>query len=335
VAQDRRPLTAVDREEISRYVVLGLRNKEIATALGRHDSVICREISRNGGRAAYRAVAAQRRAEERRLRPKDRKMDADPRLRERVHSDLRRGYSPDQVASRLRYDRRCGQAVGMGSISHESIYTYMYALPKGELARLGIHLRTCREQRKPRGNPRSKRSKIIGMRSIEERPAEIEGRQVPGAWEGDLIIGKDGASQAGTLVERKSRFLIMMPLPKSRKSEDVCTAVIDSVSGLPAELVKSITWDQGVEMAQHAALTLATKIDVYFAHAHSPWERGTNENTNGLIREYLPKGTRIPGDRDLINSIASSLNDRPRRILGYRTPREVFAEMLTEAASAT
>jgi IS30 family transposase len=335
VAQDRRPLTAEDREEISRFLVLDLSNKEIAARLGRDDSVICRELSRNGGRAAYRAIAAQRRAEEQRLRPKVRKMDADPRLRRRVHSDLRHGYSPDQVASRLRYDRRRGHAVGMGSISHESIYTYLYALPKGEMARMGIHLRTCREQRRPRGNPRAKGAKIIGMRSIDERPAEIEGRQVPGAWEGDLIIGKDGASQAGTLVERKSRFLVIVPLPKSRKSDDVCDAIIGSVSGLPAELVKSITWDQGVEMAQHAALTLKSKIDVYFAHAHSPWERGTNENTNGLIREYLPKGTRIPGDAELLNSIAHSLNTRPRRILGYRTPAEVFAEMCVETASTT
>jgi IS30 family transposase len=335
VAQDRRPLTAEDREEISRCLVLNLSSKEIAALLDRDDSVICREISRNGGRASYRAVAAQLRAQEQRLRPKDRKLDADPRLRERVHCDLRCGYSPDQVAGRLKYDHRRGHAVGMGSISHESIYTYLYALPKGEMARMGIHLRTCREQRKPRGNSRSKGSKIIGMRSIDERPAEVEGRQVPGAWEGDLIIGRDGASQAGTLVERKSRFLVIVPLPKSRRSQEVCDAIIDSVSGLPAELVKSITWDQGVEMAQHAALTLKTKIDVYFAHAHSPWERGTNENTNGLIREYLPKGTRIPGDVELLNSVAHSLNTRPRRILGYRTPAEVFADMCTETASTT
>jgi IS30 family transposase len=333
VAQDRRPLTAEDREEISRCLVLNLSNKEIAALLDRDDSVICREISRNGGRAAYRAVAAQLRAQEQRLRPKDRKLDADPRLRERVYSDLRCGYSPDQVAGRLKYDQRRGHTPGMGSISHESIYTHLYALPKGEMARMGIHLRTCREQRKPRGNPRSKGSKIIGMRSIDERPAEVEGRQVPGAWEGDLIIGKDGASQAGTLVERKSRFLIIVPLPRSRRSQEVCDAIIDSVCGLPAELVKSITWDQGVEMAQHAALTLKTKIDVYFAHAHSPWERGSNENTNGLIREYLPKGTRIPGDAELLNSVAHSLNTRPRRILGYRTPAEVFAEMCAETAS--
>ncbi|MGH8836824.1 MAG: IS30 family transposase [Actinomycetes bacterium] len=272
-------MTAEDREDISRFLVLNMNNKEIAARLDRDDSVIFREISRNGGRAAYRAIAAQRRSEEQRLRPKDRKLDADHRLRERVHSDLRCGYSPDQVAGRLKYDLKRGHAVGMGSISHESIYTYLYALPKGEMARMGIHLRTCREQRKPRGNPRSKRSKIIGMRSIDERPTEVAGRQVPGAWEGDLIVGKNGASQAGTLVERKSRFLLIVPLPKTRTSGEVCDAIIDSVSGLPAELVKSITWDQGVEMAQHAALTLKTKIDVYFAHAHSPWERGTNENT--------------------------------------------------------
>ncbi len=326
------PLTAEDREDISRGIAQNLSNKEIAAVIRRADSVVCREIARNGGREGYRAVAAQRRAEERRRRPKVRKLDADPRLHDHVFAGLRRGESPDQVAGRLKYELGCGKVTGMERISHESIYTYLYALPKGEMARMGVSLRTGRERRRPRGNPRSKRSKIIGMRLIDERPAEVEGRRVPGAWEGDLIIGKGGASQAGTLVERTSRFLVIVPLPKDRKSDTVCDAILESVADLPAELVKSITWDQGVEMAHHAALTLKSEIDVYFAHPHSPWERGTNENTNGLIREYLPKDTRIPGDAELLNSISHSLNTRPRRILGYRTPAEVFAEMCVAAS---
>jgi IS30 family transposase len=188
---------------------------------------------------------------------------------------------------------------------------------------MGIHLRTCRKQRRPPGNPRSKGSKITGMRSIDERPAEIEGRQVPGAWEGDLIIGKDGASQAGTLVERKSRFLVIARLPKSRKSDDVCDAIIGSVSELPAELVKSISWDQGVEMAQHAALTLE---DRYLFRPRSLPVGARHEREHQQTHPRIPsKGTRIPGDAEPLNSIAHSLNARRRRIFGYRTPAEVFA----------
>ncbi len=327
----RRSLTLEDREEISRCLAICLTNKEIAAHIGRAESVVCREISRNGGREKYRAHRAQSRAEEERCRPKARKMDADPVLRCRVVSGLRRGFSPDQVAGRLRYDRSCGQAGQV--VSHEAIYTWMYALPKGELARLGVELRSGREQRKPRGRKKTPGARIVGMRSIDDRPAGVAGRQVPGHWEGDLIVGKNGATAAGTLVERTSRFTAIVPLPFGRTADHVRAALIGQVEGMPAELVKSITWDQGVEMAGHAAFSLATNIDVYFAHPHSPWERGTNENTNGLVREYIPKGTPVSSDPVFLNSVSHSLNIRPRRILGYRTPAEVFAEMLSEIAS--
>ena len=331
VGDQRRPLTLEDREEISRGLAIGLANKEIAGNAGRDESVICREIARNGGREHYRAHRAQARAEKERCRPKVRKMDADPVLRGRVVSGLRLGCSADQVAGRLKYDRNCGHTGAV--ISHEAIYTWMYALPKGELARLGIELRSGREQRKPRGRKKTPGARIVGMRSIEDRPEEVAGRQVPGHWEGDLIVGKNGATAAGTLVERTSRYTAIVPLPSGRGADQVRAALIESVKDLPDQLVKSLTWDQGTEMADHAAFSLATNVDVYFAHPHSPWERGTNENTNGLIREYIPKGTPVPSDPVFLNAVSHSLNIRPRRILGYRTPAEVFAEMLSEVAS--
>ena len=331
VGEQRRPLTLEDREEISRCLAMRLTNKEIAVHAGRSESVICREIVRNGGREKYRAHRAQSRAEEERCRPKARKMDADPVLRGRVVSGLRCGLSPDQVAGRLKYDRGCGHAGDV--VSHEAIYTWMYALPKGEPGRLGVELRSGREQRKPRGRKKTPGARIVGMRSIEDRPEEVADRQVPGHWEGDLIVGKNGATAAGTLAERTSRFTAIVPLPSGRAADQVRTALIESVQDLPGQLVKSLTWDQGTEMADHAAFSLATSIDVYFAHPHSPWERGTNENTNGLIREYIPKGTPVPSDPVFLNAVSHSLNIRPRRILGYRTPAEVFAEMLSKVAS--
>ena len=214
------------------------------------------------------------------------------------------------------------------SVSHEAIYTWMYALPKGELAGMEIALRTGRTRRQPRGRARSKGARIVGMTSISQRPAEAAGRKVPGHWEGDLVIGKAGKTSMGTLVERTSRYLVPVALPGGRDAGAVKDAVIGSVAGMPAGLLRSITWDQGVEMAQHAALTLATDIPVYFAHAHSPWERGTNENTNGLLREYFPKGTDITGDIRYLNTVADEINGRPRAILQFRTPAEVFAELL-------
>lgn len=320
-------LTLSDREEISRGIAEKLSQKEIAMRIGRDPSVVSRELRRNGGNDVYRAHAAEGHAEELRARPRYRKIDTNPVLKERVMSDLRKSWSPEQVAGRIRYDG--GADDGGTTISHEALYQWIYALPKGELATSGIMLRTKRDKRKPRGRAGTKGSKIIGMRSIEDRPAGAAGRQVPGYWEGDLIIGKNCASAAATLVERVSRFTQIIALPKGRGSDEVCDALIERVNDLPSSLIKSVTWDQGVEMARHAAFTLATEVDVYFAHAHSPWERGTNENTNGLIREYLPKGTPITDDQRYLNAIAEELNNRPRRTLGWMTPVEKFAELLT------
>jgi IS30 family transposase len=328
VASSRKPLTPEDREDISRALAKGLENKDIAASVGRDESVVSREIARHGGREAYRAWKADAAARESRSRPKARKLDAEPELRKRVTGDLVKGWSPEQIAGRVRYEGGRGETDM--SISHEAIYTWIYAHPKGELEKTGIILRTGREKRKPRGRKKSPGAKIVGMRPIDDRPAEVAGRQVPGHWEGDLIIGKGGKSAMGTLVERVSRFLCPVALPAGHDADSVKDALFDAVKDLPAHLRKSLTWDQGTEMARHAALTLAADLPVYFAHAHSPWERGTNENTNGLLREYFPKGTEITGDTDYLWAVADSLNDRPRAILGFRKPSEVFAELMLQ-----
>ena len=326
-------LTEADREEISRGIAEDLEGKVIAARIGRCPSVVCREISRHGGRANYRAVAARRVAAERRRRPKLRRLDADPGLRAEVVKRLRAGHSPDQVAGRLRYDHPEQKARW---VSAEAIYTWIYALPKGELARQGILLRTGRTQRRPRGRASSPGARIVGMTSIDARPAEATDRAVPGHWEGDLMIGKAGKTAMATLVERTSRYAVPIALPAGhRDATTTCNALITTVTAMPTQLVKTLTWDQGSEMAAHAAFSLATNVAVYFAHPHSPWERGTNENTNGLLREYFPKGTDITDDQTYLDRVAAELNNRPRRILGYRTPAEVFADLLASSIAST
>ncbi len=327
----RRVLTVQDREEITRGIAEGLTGKEIAARIGRDPSVVSREITRGGGHGFYRAWRSQRAAVKARRRPKPPRLAVDGRLREAVVRLLRRRYSPDQVAGRLRIEFPDDESM---RISHEAIYTWIYALPVGELARLGIRLRSGRPRRRPRAGRAAKTPNITGIRWIDDRPADAAGRQVPGHWEGDLIIGKNGASAASTLVERTSRYLILVPLA-GRDTATVTTAVAAHIVGLPDTLRRSQTWDCGAEMAAHAALTLAADIDVYFAHPHSPWERGTNEATNRWIREYLPRGTPIPTDPDHLAAIADELNDRPRRILGYKKPKEIFAELLTTGIAPT
>src|SRR5258708_7861294 len=285
-------LTLADREEISRCLAAHMQQKDIAAAIGRNPSVVSREIARHGGRRAYRADRADNSAGKDRGRPKCRKIDAGPPLEEHVVGDLRRARSPEQISG----------GVGYG--------------------------RNRRTRRQPRGRARSKGARIVGMVSISQRPEEAEGRKVPGHWEGDLVIGKAGKTAMGTLVERQSRYLVPVALPDGRDAEAVREGVIESVRDMPANLRRSITWDQGTEMAEHAALTLATDIPVYFAHAHSPWERGTNENTNRIVREYFPKGTDITGDILYLQAVADEINYRPRAILGFSTPAEVFAQLL-------
>jgi transposase, IS30 family len=328
--QVRRMLTVEDREEITRGLAAGLSYRQIAALIGRDASVVSREVCRGGGRGFYRALRSDKAAAKARCRPKLHKLAHQGRLRETVLGMLGDGLSPDQVAGRLRVDFPDDESM---RISHEAIYSWIYALPVGELARLGVRLRSGRPRRKAQGKA-ERTPRISNMRWIDDRPAEAEGRQVPGHWEGDLIIGKNGATAASTLVERMSRYLILIPL-QGKDSPHVTTQIAEHISGLPQALRRSLTWDCGGEMAAHADLSLAANIDVYFAHPHSPWERGTNEQTNRWIREYLPKGTPITNDPDQLAAIADQLNRRPRRILGYRTPAEVFAELLTSPNAST
>ena len=233
-------------------------------------------------------------------------------------------------------DARSFTDAGGRTVSHEAVYRWIYALPKGELAKSAILLRSKRTQRKKR-KPLGQRAggRIIGMVSIDDRPEDVADRRVPGAGEGDLVIGKAGRTAAATLVERTSRFTIILGLPEGKNADALADTLIETVRGLPAQVRGSLTWDQGTEMARHAALTLATDLPVYFAHPHSPWERPTNENTNGLIREYLPKGIDITDHQPYLDAIADELNDRPRAILGFRTPREVFTKLLADSVAST
>ncbi len=334
----RRVLTLAEREEISRGLAAGLSNKDIAGLVGRCPSVVSRERRRHGGAAGYRACVADRSAAERRRRPKTRVLDRWPRLRQRVLAGLAGSWSPQQVAAGLRREALSGEAEPM-TVSHQAIYDWIYARPKGELRQLAAQqmvLRTGRTTRRPKtAGPAVKRIRIAAMTSIEQRPAEVADRRVPGHWEGDLLIGRAGKTAMGTLVERTSRYLIPVPLPAGKDSQGLKDALLTVAADLPAHLLRSLTWDCGSEMAAHAAFTLATDVKVYFAHPHSPWERGTNENTNRWLREYFPKGTDIPDDPDYLWSVAREINGRPRKILDWKKPAEVFAELLTSNIAST
>jgi transposase, IS30 family len=331
MAERRRVLTQQDREEITRGIAEGLSGKAIAARLGRDPSVVSREITRGGGRGFYRAWRSHRQAVRARRRVKACRLDQDERLCQAVVAMLVEGWSPQQIAGRLPLDYPDDEAM---RVSHEAIYTWIYARPVGELAKLGIRLRAGRTRRRRVRGPASRAPKIPNPRFIDERPVEVEGRQVPGHWEGDLIIGRQGRSAASTLVERTSRFLILVPLA-GRDSPTVTGALAERIAGLPDTLRRTLTWDCGTEMAEHAALSVAADIEVFFAHPYSPWERGSNESTNRWIREYLPRGSVIPNDSDQLQAIADRLNNRPRRILGYKKPKEVFAELLTSEIAST
>lgn len=336
----RRALTMSDRADIAVGLKAGWTDRRIGADIGRDHTIVWRERRRNSTKTrGYRPVTADVNAEKRRARPQARKIDGNPVLEARVRADLKRSRTPRQIAGRLQLEAsepsvetmtKSPDAEG-ATVSHEAVYRWIYALPKGELAKAGILLqskRTKRKTRKPLGERTGGR--IIGMVSIDDRPADATDRRVPGAWEGDLIVGKGGKSAVATLVERSSRFVIMLGLPEGKKAHGLADVLIDRVHDLPARMRGSLTWDQGTEMARHAALTVATDLPVYFAHPHSPWERPTNENTNGLIREYLPKGTELTSHQPYLDSIADELNDRPRKVLGFYTPREVFNKLLND-----
>jgi|SRR5450631_1439439 IS30 family transposase len=314
-----------DREEISLGLHAGEAFTMIANRLGKATSTVSREVAGNGGRTGYRAWRAHQRARERGRRPKIPKL-ACPRLATQVTGWLEEWWSPSEISARLRLEFADDP---MMQVSHETIYQALYVQGRGELRReLARCLRTGRARRRPRGRD-GRAGHIKDMVMISERPAEAADRAVPGHWEGDLIIGKDCKSAVGTLVERTTRYLLLLHLPAGRDAHLVEQAMRQAITILPGELARTITWDQGIEMAFHAQFTIATGIPVYFCDPHSPWQRGSNENTNGLLRQYLPKGTDLSAhSAEDLASIAASLNNRPRKTLGFMKPSEKLAELL-------
>jgi len=337
-----RYLSFEEREEVMAGLAAGDCQAEIARRLGRHPSTIGRELQRNCPRypngqlrrPRYRASKAQTRAEERARRPKVAKLVAHRPLRDYVQAKLecREHWSPEQIACRLPMEFPDDERM---RVSHETIYQSIYVQGRGALRReLAVCLRTGRALRKPHRRPDERRGRIKDMISISERPAEVEDRAVPGHWEGDLIIGKNGDSAVGTLVERSTRFALLLHLTDQR-AETVREAIAARILTLPDALRRSLTWDQGKELADHIQLRIDTGVEVYFCDPHSPWQRGSNENFNGLARQYLPKGTDLsvhtPAD---LTEIEDGLNGRPRKTLGFRTPAEAMAELLSAARTA-
>jgi transposase, IS30 family len=323
-----RYLDREERYELARLRELGLSMRQIGARLGRSASTVSRELARNADPRAggYQPERAHRLAWERQRRPKPSRLSADPRLRAQVQQLLDRRYSPEQVSGRLKVLYPGDPAM---RVSHESIYQSIYVYPRGELRReLKACLRTGRAVRRRRGR-RETRGKIVDAVPIGQRPAEAEGRLVPGHHEGDLILGSKASNSAvGTIVERTTGYLTLLPLPGGHDAGAVASAIIEQMSALPPWFAQTLTWDRGKELAQHKRVTASTGIQVYFADPYAPWQRGSNENTNGLIREYLPKGTDLstwtPAQ---IHAIAAELNNRPRKRLGYHTPAEAFAKL--------
>lgn len=318
-----------EREEISRGLAAGHSFTGIAKVLGRAPSTVSREVNRNGGRDDYRATRAQARAANKAKRPKTSKLAVNLELAREVTDRLELRWSPEQISRDLRLTFPDRPEMW---VSHETIYKALFVQGRGELRKeLTRCLRTGRARRRPRTQTRGAGGpgRIKDMINISERPAEAADRAVPGHWEGDLIVGADGQSAIATLVERSTRFVMMAALPDGRAAEAVTAALIDRVNQLPEQLWRSLTWDQGKELAHHAEFTIATGIDVYFCDPHSPWQRGSNENTNGLLRQYLPKGTDLSQHtQDDLDAIAAELNGRPRQTLGWMKPSGKLNELI-------
>lgn len=318
-------LTIREREQILLGIGRGDSLSAIARRLGRSPSTITREVNANSGREHYSAWHAHERARQQARRPKPCKLRRGRLLRE-VSRRLEQLWSPQEISRRLPLDYPGDPEM---RVSHETIYQSLFVQGRGELRReLARCLRSGRMVRRPRGQA-ERRGRLPGMVMIADRPPEVADRAVPGHWEGDLIVGEGGRSAVGTLVERTTRLVLLLHLKDSRGADSVDAAMRRAIASLPRELCKTITWDQGAEMARHAEFSLATDIPIYFCDPHAPWQRGSNENTNGLLRQYLPKGTDLSkfSAADL-RRIQRSLNGRPRKTLGYMTPSEKFAELV-------
>jgi IS30 family transposase len=318
-------LSLVEREEIS----LGLGAEESLRSIGRRlrraASTISREVARSGPRSGYRAWRADAAAVERGHRPKPCKLALEPRLRCEVQRGLQLRWSPRQIASRLASEHPDDPTM---RVSPETIYRTLFVQGRGALRKeLASCLRTGRAQRRSRLRvERSGAGRLRDMVLISERPAEVEDRAVPGHWEGDLLIGREARSAIGTLVERKTRFVILFPLPEGRSAEAVKKALTKAIRWLPKQMRRTLTWDQGKEMAAHVQFSLATSMQVYFCDPHSPWQRGSNENTNGLLRQYFPKSADLNQcSAAQLNAVARELNGRPRQTLNWMTPFEAFS----------
>lgn len=322
-------LSFTEREEISRGLSAGIGIRELGRRLGRDTGTVSREVTSAGMTSlTYRAESGQKRADvQAKTSRKIRKLEANEALRQYVYAGLRRSWSPEEVSKRLKKEYPLDMDM---RVSNETVYTHLYCLPRGELRKeLLSYLRQEGKLRGDRKSGKDRRGQIPEMVSIEERPAEVAERTVPGHWEGDLILGASGKSAVGTLVERTTRFLLLVRLA-GRDAASVRTAFATAVSDLPDNLKKSLTYDRGKEMAEHLGFTSDTGIQVYFAHPHAPWERGTNENTNGLLRQYLPKGTDLaPFSEEDLRKIQDEMNGRPRAALDFFTPFEAMKALLT------
>ena len=324
-------LASNEREEVSRLLATGASQAEIAKRLSRHPATVSREVRRNSGRSGYRAFSAARRAH--RVAASRRsgrsRLAREHRLRHYVLRGLRKEWSPREIQKRL--EKEYPFDISM-RISHEAVYRFIYVLPRGELKRTLV--RALRQEhayrrKRKKGNGEERRGKIANMLSIEERPDEVADRSVPGHWEGDLILGKGKRTALGTLVERTTRYTLLVPLGRKKDAVSVRKAYARAFKTLPVELKKTLTYDQGKEMSEHTRFTVDTNIIVYFAHAASPWERGTNENTNGLVRQYFPKGTDFSKvSRYAVKRAQRRLNDRPRAVLDYEKPDEVINRLV-------
>jgi IS30 family transposase len=325
-------LSRAEREEISRGLARGESFRAIGRAIGRPHTTVSREVQRNGGRERYRAQPADHASWDRARRPKPSKLSLNSGLRAIVEEKLERKWSPQQISQWLR--RTYPDDLGMW-VSHETIYLSLFVQSRGALRReLCAHLRRGQRVRRPR-KQRSKHNgqgQIAGRVMISERPAEAQDRAVPGHWEGDLLLGRKPSGIA-TLVERQTRYVQLIALPSGQSAEAVRDALAQSIGSLPEQLRRSLTWDQGKEMAEHAKFTVDSGVRVYFCDPRSPWQRGSNENTNGLLRQYFPRRTDLDAfDQEHLDAVAAELNGRPRQTLGWMTPAERFAQVLGETA---